>query len=144
VFTAADDPKVVRKADLPASYEGFLDPKWRGKLTIEADDNNWLMAVTSALGEERAVKLLRELVAKNGISVRKGHSLTEGAAATTLIGQDAAQLGSAARRALDVAASGDLAYTIGGDTGCKACGSYFRIWRWNDQRWRLVVDLEKP
>jgi iron(III) transport system substrate-binding protein len=75
VFTVAYNTKLVRKADLPASYEGFLDPKWRGKLTVEADDNNWLMAITSALGEERAVKLLRGIVAKNGISVRKGHSL---------------------------------------------------------------------
>jgi iron(III) transport system substrate-binding protein len=75
VFTVAYNTKLVRKADIPSSYEGFLDPKWRGKLTIEADDNNWLMAFTNALGEERAVKLLREIVAKNGISVRKGHSL---------------------------------------------------------------------
>ena len=76
--------------------------------------------------------------------LRKGRSLTEGTDATALIAQDAPQLGSAARRALDVAASGDLAYTIGGNAECKACGSYFRIWRWNDQGWRLVVDLEKP
>jgi len=75
VFTVAYNTKLVRKADIPPSYEGFLDPKWKGKLGIEADDNNWLMTATGALGEERGPKLLRDIVAKNGISVRKGHSL---------------------------------------------------------------------
>lgn len=75
VFTAAYNTNLVRKADIPTTYEGFLDPKWKGKLAIEADDNNWLMTATSALGEERGVKLLRDIVARNGISVRKGHSL---------------------------------------------------------------------
>ena len=75
VFTVAYNTNLVRKADIPASYEGFLDPKWKGKLAIEADDNNWLMTATSALGEERGLKLLRDIVARNGISVRKGHSL---------------------------------------------------------------------
>jgi iron(III) transport system substrate-binding protein len=75
VFTIAYNTNLVRKADIPSSYEGLLDPRWKGKLGIEADDNNWLMTVTGALGEERAPKLLRDIVAKNGISVRKGHSL---------------------------------------------------------------------
>ena len=75
VFTIAYNTRLVRKADIPASYDGLLDPKWKGKLAIEADDNNWLMAVTSVLGEERGPKLLRDIVARNGVSVRKGHSL---------------------------------------------------------------------
>ena len=75
VFTIAYNTNRVRKADIPASYEGLLDPKWKGRLGIEADDNNWLMTATTALGEERGLKLLRDIVAKNGISVWKGHSL---------------------------------------------------------------------
>jgi iron(III) transport system substrate-binding protein len=75
VFVIAYNTNRVRKGDIPQSYDGLLDPKWRGKLAIEADDNNWLMAATGALGEERGLKLLRDIVARNGISVRKGHSL---------------------------------------------------------------------
>jgi iron(III) transport system substrate-binding protein len=75
VFTIAYNTRLVRKTDMPSSYEGLLDPKWKGKLSIEADDNNWLMTAAGALGEERGLKLLRDIVAKNGISVRKGHSL---------------------------------------------------------------------
>ncbi len=75
VFTVAYNTNLVRKADIPPSYEGFLEPKWKGKLGIEADDNNWLMTATGALGEDRGLKLMRDIATRNGISVRKGHSL---------------------------------------------------------------------
>lgn len=61
-----------------------------------------------------------------------------------LVAQDPAKRGSGARRAYDLAASGDLAYSIGGDASCKECGSYYRIWRWRDGGWRLLVDLTTP
>jgi iron(III) transport system substrate-binding protein len=75
VFVLAYNTNRVRKADIPATYEGLLDPKWKGRLGIEADDNNWLMTVTDTLGEQRGFQLLRDIVARNGISVWKGHSL---------------------------------------------------------------------
>jgi iron(III) transport system substrate-binding protein len=75
VFTGAYNTNLVKKADLPKHYEDLLDPKWKGKLGIEADDNNWLMAVSGALGEDKTLKLFRDIVAKNGVSVRKGHTL---------------------------------------------------------------------
>jgi ABC-type Fe3+ transport system substrate-binding protein len=75
VFTGAYNTRLVKAADLPKSYDDLLNPKWKGKLGIEADDNDWLMALAGALGEDRAVELLRGIVARNGVSVRKGHSL---------------------------------------------------------------------
>ncbi len=75
VFVIAYNTNVVKKADTPRRFEDLLDAKWKGKLGIEADDNNWLMAVTGALGEDRGLKLFRDMAAKNGISVRKGHAL---------------------------------------------------------------------
>jgi ABC-type Fe3+ transport system substrate-binding protein len=75
VFTIAYNTNLVRRDEAPKSYADLADPKWKGKLGIEADDNNWLMAVAGALGEDRAAALFRGIVAKNGMSVRKGHSL---------------------------------------------------------------------
>jgi iron(III) transport system substrate-binding protein len=75
LFTGAYNRRLVRKADLPKTYDDLLNPKWKGKLGIEADDNDWLAALSGALGEARATKLLRDIVAKNGVSMRKGHSL---------------------------------------------------------------------
>src|SRR5215471_465494 len=75
VFVIAYNTRLVKPADAPKRYEDLLNPKWKGKLGIESDDNNWLMSATAAMGEERGLKLLRDIVAKNGISVRKGHAL---------------------------------------------------------------------
>jgi iron(III) transport system substrate-binding protein len=75
VFTAAYNTDAVKKSDQPKSYEDLLDPKWKGKLGIEAEDKDWLAQVCAELGEDKALKLFRDIVAKNGISVRKGHTL---------------------------------------------------------------------
>jgi iron(III) transport system substrate-binding protein len=75
VFTGAYNTSVVKKADLPKSYEDLTDPKWKGKLGIEAADYDWFSAVVTDMGEEKGLKLFRDIVAKNGLSVRKGHTL---------------------------------------------------------------------
>ena len=75
IFTAAYNTLAVKKADLPKSYDDLANPKWKGKLGIEAADYDWFSAVVSELGEEKGLKLFREIVAKNGLSVRKGHTL---------------------------------------------------------------------
>ena len=75
VFVAAYNTGLVRRGELPKSYDDLLDPKWKGRLGIEAEDSDWFGAVVDSLGEERGLKLFRGIVAANGISVRKGHTL---------------------------------------------------------------------
>jgi len=114
----------------------------RRRSALEKSDDD--LRAARAKPEGGAESTWRRFAASEWRVLRKGHVLTEGADAMALAAQDPTQLGSGPRRALDVAASGDLAYTIGGDAECKACGSYYRIWGWQDGGWRLVVDLEKP
>ncbi len=75
VFVQAYNTNLVKKADLPKSYEDLLDPKWKGKLAVEAKDNEWYCGLMKHLGDEKGSKLFKEIVAKNGWSVRSGHSL---------------------------------------------------------------------
>jgi iron(III) transport system substrate-binding protein len=75
VFAAAYNTSAVAAADVPRRYEDLLDPKWKGRLGIEADDVDWFFAVVGALGERKGLDLFRDIVARNGISIRKGHSL---------------------------------------------------------------------
>src|SRR5262245_14090754 len=75
LFTAAYNTRLVGKDELPKSYHDLLDRRWRGKLAVEADDSDWFGGVVGALGEERGLKLFRDIVAANGLSVRKGHTL---------------------------------------------------------------------
>ena len=75
IFIAAYNTAKVRKEELPNTYQELLDPKWKGRLGIESDDHHWFAELSNALGEQQTHKLFRDLVAGNGLSVRKGHSL---------------------------------------------------------------------
>ena len=75
VFVQAYNTNLVKKAELPKSYDDLLDPKWKGRLAVEAKDNEWYCGLMKHLGEEKGSKLFKELVSKNGWSVRSGHSL---------------------------------------------------------------------
>jgi len=74
-FGAGYNTKLIGGADVPKRYEDLLDPKWKGKLAVEAGDANWLMQLAAIMGEDKVVTLFRDIVARNGVSVRRGHSL---------------------------------------------------------------------
>jgi len=78
MFVQIYNTKLVKKEDFPKTYQDLLDPKWKGKLAIEAEDVDWFSTVVKDLGEEKGLKLFRDLVATNGLSVRKGHTLLAG------------------------------------------------------------------
>jgi iron(III) transport system substrate-binding protein len=75
VFVQAYNTNAVKKEELPKTWEDLLDPKWKGKLGIEQEDSDWLAGMFAEIGEARGTKLFKEIVAKNGMSVRKGHTL---------------------------------------------------------------------
>jgi iron(III) transport system substrate-binding protein len=65
----------VRKDELPKSYADLADPRWKGRLGIEANDFDWFAALVKALGEDQGLALFRDIAARNGLSMRKGHTL---------------------------------------------------------------------
>jgi iron(III) transport system substrate-binding protein len=75
VWVQAYNTNLIKKEELPKKYEDLLDPKWKGKLGIEAKSDNWYGTVLAALGEEKGTKLLHDIVAKNGMASRLGMSL---------------------------------------------------------------------
>ncbi len=75
IFVASYNTGLIRREELPKGYDDFLDRRWKGKLGVEAEDSDWFGAVVGELGEDKGLKLFRDVVAANGISVRKGHTL---------------------------------------------------------------------
>ena len=75
VFVQAYNTGLVKKEELPKTWEDLANPKWKGKLGIEQEDSDWLAGEYSVLGEARADKVFKQIVATNGVSVRKGHTL---------------------------------------------------------------------
>ena len=65
----------IRKDALPKSWDDLRQPRWKGKLGIEAANDDWYGKMVSVMGESKGLELFRAIVAANGMSVRKGHSL---------------------------------------------------------------------
>ena len=82
MFVHIYNTNLVKKEELPKTYQDLLDPRWKGRLGIEAEDFDWFAGVVQELGEEKALKLFRDIVATNGLSVRKGHTLLAGLVAS--------------------------------------------------------------
>src|SRR5258705_1564234 len=81
IFASVYNTNLVIKEILPKTYTDLLNPALKGLLGIEADDYDWFGMVVSLLGEEQGLKLFRDVVATNGLSVRKGHTLLTNLAA---------------------------------------------------------------
>ena len=75
VFVQEYNTKAVSKDELPKRFEDLVDPRWKGRLAIEERDDDWFGRLAEEMGEKKGVDLFRRMVAANGVSVRKGHSL---------------------------------------------------------------------
>jgi len=75
IFSAAYNTNLVKKDEVPKSYEDLKHPRWKGRLAVEADDGDWFATVVSKMGRDRGVALFRDIVRTNGVSARKGHTL---------------------------------------------------------------------
>jgi ABC-type Fe3+ transport system substrate-binding protein len=81
IFTGVYNTNLVKKESLPKTYDDLRAPAYKGMLGIEADDYDWFGMVVGLIGEDKALPLFRDIVARNGMSVRKGHTLLTNLAA---------------------------------------------------------------
>ena len=73
-FVVAYNSKKLRAEDLPKTYEGFLDAKWKGRIALEATDAEWMGGVVKHWGEARGMAFFSKLGAMKP-ELRKGHVL---------------------------------------------------------------------
>jgi len=73
-FVLAYNTNLIKAADVPKSYEEALDPKWKGKLGLEATDVVWFAAVVKAMGEDKGMAYFKKLAALKP-DMRAGHIL---------------------------------------------------------------------
>jgi iron(III) transport system substrate-binding protein len=78
MFVHSYNTQLVRKEEVPRTYADLAHPRWKGRLGIEAEDEDWFAMVVKELGEEAGLKTFREIARVNGFSVRKGHTLLAG------------------------------------------------------------------
>ena len=64
----------VKRAEIPATYEGFADPKWKGRIGLEATDAEWMATLIKSWGEAKGMDYFRRIAAMRP-DVREGHIL---------------------------------------------------------------------
>jgi iron(III) transport system substrate-binding protein len=73
-FTIAYNTKLVKPNEVPNSYEDLLNPRWVGKLGIEASDTDWFGSIVKHMGEAKGLEFFRKL-AQMRPQIRTGHTL---------------------------------------------------------------------
>ena len=71
-FVVGYNTKRVQRAEIPATYEGFTDPKWRGRIALEATDTEWMATIVKTWGTAKGMAYFRALSAMKP-DVRTGH-----------------------------------------------------------------------
>ena len=64
----------VQRSQIPATFEGFLDPKWKGRIAVEATDAEWMATLIKTWGDAKGMDYFRKLSALRP-DVRTGHIL---------------------------------------------------------------------
>jgi iron(III) transport system substrate-binding protein len=73
-FVVAFNTSKVKRDEIPKNYAAFADPKWKGRIGIEATDAEWMATLIKKWGEPQGMAYFRKL-AEMKPDVRKGHIL---------------------------------------------------------------------
>jgi len=75
IFVQAYNTNRVTPEELPKTFADLLDPRWKGRIAIEAKEQEWFFTLVQEMGGEPGLKFFRDLVARNGLTVRNGNAL---------------------------------------------------------------------
>jgi iron(III) transport system substrate-binding protein len=73
-FTIAYNTRLVKPEEVPATYQDLLQPRWAGRIGIEAGDSDWFASLVKEMGEKEGMAYFRKLAAARPM-VRTGHTL---------------------------------------------------------------------
>jgi iron(III) transport system substrate-binding protein len=66
--------KQMERAQAPKSIADLLNPKWRGKMGLDQDADDWLAALLEYYGDDKGKEIVRSLAAQQ-LNIRKGRTL---------------------------------------------------------------------
>jgi iron(III) transport system substrate-binding protein len=70
----AYNTKLLPAGDAPKDYRDLLDPKWKGKILMDATDYDWYGTLATAWGRDKAVQYMQAL-ARQDLRWYRGHAL---------------------------------------------------------------------
>ncbi|MBI4524416.1 MAG: extracellular solute-binding protein [Deltaproteobacteria bacterium] len=95
--------KLVPRQDAPKTYTDLLQPRWKGRLGMDADEGEWFAALVTIWGKEKTADYFRSLM-KQEPSSRRGHTLL---ANLTAAGEFAVAVNLFGYRVLEMQAKGE-------------------------------------
>jgi iron(III) transport system substrate-binding protein len=64
----------VKAQELPRQYDDLLQPKWKNRMALDANEERWVPGLMQFMGRDKAVKFLKAL-AQQDVYIRRGRSL---------------------------------------------------------------------
>lgn len=65
---------MVSEAEAPKNWEDLVDPKWKGRISIDREEYEWYATLLATWGRERTQRYMKALAGQQ-IQWRKGHTL---------------------------------------------------------------------
>jgi len=76
LFHIMYNTKLVAAKDAPKSWDELIDPKWQGKIVLDASSYNWFVGILDYMGEDKGLEFMKRL-AKNGLQIQQRRSNVE-------------------------------------------------------------------
>lgn len=73
-FGIAYNTKLVSPKDTPKGYEDLLNPKWKGKMSLDSGDVDWFAGILHIMGKDKGLDYMNKL-GEQDLTLRKGHTL---------------------------------------------------------------------
>ncbi|MGH7835462.1 MAG: ABC transporter substrate-binding protein [Candidatus Binatia bacterium] len=75
-YTMIYNTKRVKPGEAPKSYEDLLQPRWKGRLVIDAEGYDWFAGIIDLWGEAKANSFLQKLTNDQNLKFLRGGSHT--------------------------------------------------------------------
>jgi iron(III) transport system substrate-binding protein len=73
MIVSAYNTRIVPRNEAPRKYEDLLEPKWKGKMSLEREQTEWFISLMEHWGEEKGKAFFQKLGGQNP-AIRSGHS----------------------------------------------------------------------
>jgi iron(III) transport system substrate-binding protein len=73
IVTAYNNSRVKRD-EIPKRYEDLLQPRWKGRMVLDQNEDRWFANMLYLMGEKRGMEFMQAL-AKQDVAIRNGRSL---------------------------------------------------------------------
>jgi iron(III) transport system substrate-binding protein len=70
----AYNTNMVKPSEAPKSYADMLDPKWKGKFSVDNSPDTWVFGMLNKWGTEKTHDYQKQLIRDQKALIRKGHT----------------------------------------------------------------------